>query len=69
VRSSSPARTPKSQLAAGQPSTGECWIPPQKRYPTSKDKGEAPKDSRRSETVFRIKPHICQRRSEEGSNV
>ena len=28
--SSFPARTPKLQLAAKQPSTGECWIPPKK---------------------------------------
>ena len=28
--SSSPARTPKLQLTAEQPSTGECWIPPKK---------------------------------------
>ena len=27
---SSPTRTPKSELAAKQPSTGECWIPPKK---------------------------------------
>ena len=41
--SSSPARTPKSQLAAEQPLTGSCWDPPKKKkkYPTSKDKGEA----------------------------
>ena len=41
VCSSSPVRTPKLQLAAEQPSIGECWIPP-KRYPTPKGKGEAP---------------------------
>ena len=28
--SSSPARTPKSQLAAEQPLAGDCWIPPKK---------------------------------------
>ena len=28
--SSFPARTPKLPLAAKQPSTGECWIPPKK---------------------------------------
>ena len=27
---SSPVRTPKSELAAKQSSTGECWIPPKK---------------------------------------
>ena len=40
--SSSPVRTPKSQLDAEQPLTGECGIPPKKRYPMSKGKGEAP---------------------------
>ena len=30
VPSSSPARTPKLQLAAEQPLTGKCWIPPKK---------------------------------------
>ena len=40
--SSSPARTPKLQLAAEQPLKGEYWIPQKKRYPTSKGKGEAP---------------------------
>ena len=44
-------RTPKFQVAAEQPLTGECWIPPQK-------------DTPRSESVFRIKPHRCQRRLE-----
>ena len=33
MRSSSPARTPKLQLAAEQPSTGKCWIPPKKDIP------------------------------------
>ena len=28
--SSSPVRTPKLQLAAEQPLTRECWIPPKK---------------------------------------
>ena len=40
--SSSPARTPKLQLTAKQPSSGEWWIPPKKRYPMPKGKGEAP---------------------------
>ena len=30
LRSSSPARTPKSQLTAEQPSTEGCWNPPKK---------------------------------------
>ena len=29
--SSSPGRTPKLQLTAEKPSTGECWIPPKKK--------------------------------------
>ena len=33
ICSSSPIRTPKLQLAAEQPSTGECWIPPYKDTP------------------------------------
>ena len=33
VRSSSPVRTPKLQLAAEQPSRGECWVPPKKKIP------------------------------------
>ena len=31
--SSSPVRTPKLQLTAEQPLTGECWIPPKKGTP------------------------------------
>jgi len=42
VLSSSPARTPKLQFAAEEPLTRECWIPPKKRYPMSKGKGDAP---------------------------
>ena len=37
---SSPAKTPKLQLTAEQPLTGECWIPPKKDtpYPRAKEK-------------------------------
>ena len=42
---SPPVRSPRSQLAAEQPLTGEYWKPPKKkkkkRYPMSKEKGEA----------------------------
>ena len=41
VSSSSPVRTPKLQLAAEQPSSGECWIPTKKRdspHPKAKEK-------------------------------
>ena len=30
MQSSSPVRPPKLQLTAEQPSTGQCWIPPEK---------------------------------------
>ena len=33
MHSTSSARTPKSQLAAEQPSTGGCWNPPEKDTP------------------------------------
>ena len=59
--SSSPARTPKFQLAAEQPSTGECWIPPKKDTPHPKAKEESQKDGRRGAIMLRIKPHTCQR--------
>ena len=59
MHSSSPGRTPKLQLTAEKPSTGECWIPPkkithvqgQRRTPFRK----------RGEILFRIKPHTRQR--------
>ena len=43
VLSSSPVRTPKSQLATEQPSTGGCWNPPKKKkdFLISKNKGKA----------------------------
>ena len=31
--SSFPAKTPELQLAAEQPLTGECWIPPKRDTP------------------------------------
>ena len=58
--STSPARTPKLQLAAKQLLTGECWIAP-KRYPMSKAKEKLQQDGRRGRITFRIKPHIHQR--------
>ena len=45
MRSSSPARTSKLQLAAEQPSTGECWIPPKKDTPHPRAKEKPQKDS------------------------
>ena len=63
----SPARTPKLQLSAEQPLTGECWITPKKDTPHPKEKEKSQQDVRRGEIEFRIKPHTCQRCSE-GSN-
>ena len=67
MRSSSPARTPKLQLTAEQPSTGEFWIPPKRDTPHTRAKEKHQKDSSRGEITFRIKAHTCQRCSE-GSN-
>ena len=67
VHSSFPERTPKLQLAAEQPWTGECWIPPKKDIPHPRAKGKPQQDSRRGEITFRIKLHTYQRHSE-GSN-
>ena len=47
MHSSSPARTPKSQLAAEQASTGEYWIPPKKDIPCPGAKVKPQKDGRR----------------------
>ena len=66
-RDSSPARTSKSQLAAEQPSTGECQIPPKKDTLCPRAKEKAQKDCWRGKITFRIKPYTRQRRSE-GSN-
>ena len=40
----------------------------QKWYPTSKGKGEAPKDDRSGQIMFRIKSHNCQRLWWEGGS-
>ena len=42
--SSSPVRTSKLKLAAEQPSTGECWIPPKKGTPHLKVKDKPQED-------------------------
>ena len=67
MHSSSPARTPKLQLAAEQPSTGESWIQPKKDTPRPRAKEKPLQDGRRDKIMFRIKPHTRQRCSE-GSN-
>ena len=65
--SSSPVRTPKLQLAAEQPLTEECWIPPKKDILMFKGKENPQKDGRRGKITFGIKPHTRQRHLE-GSN-
>ena len=60
-------RTPKLQLTAEQPLTGECWTPPKKDTPRPRAKEKPQQDGRRGKIAFRIKPHNRQRRSE-GSN-
>ena len=40
-------RTPKLQLIAKQPLTGECWIPPEKDTPRPRAKENPRQDSRR----------------------
>ena len=67
LRSSSPPRTPKLQLAAEPPLTGERWISPKKNTPMSQGKEEALTGQQGGKTAFRIKPHTCQSRSE-GAN-
>ena len=64
ICSSSPVRTPKLQLTAEQPSTGECWIPTKKETPCPRAKEKPQQDGRRGEITFRIKPHTRQRRPE-----
>ena len=58
--SSSPGRSPKLQLGAEQPSTGECWIPPKKDIPRPRAKEKPKQDSKRGEISFRIKSHSRQ---------
>ena len=56
MRSSSPERTSKLQLAAEQLSTGKRWIPPKKDTPHPRAKEKSQKDGRKGEIMFRIKP-------------
>ena len=56
MRSSSPARTPKLQLTAEQPSTGECWIPPKKDNPHPRAKEKLQQDGRRGKIVLESNP-------------
>ena len=66
VYSSSTVRT-KSQLAAEQPSTAECWIPPKKDTPCPRAKEKLQQDSQKDVIAFKIKPHTHQKHSE-GTN-
>ena len=53
MRSSSPVKTPKLQLAAEQLSTGECWIPQTKKIPHIYGQRRSP-----SKMVGRAKSHL-----------
>ena len=64
MSSSSPVRTPKSQLTAEQPSTGECWLPAKKDTPRLRAEEKPQQVGRRGEIAFRIKPHTHQRHLE-----
>ena len=68
-KTSSSARTPKLQLTAEQPSTGECWIPPKKDTPHPRTKEKPQQDGRRGKIGFRIKPRTCQRCSEDSNKT
>ena len=59
MHSSSPARTPKLQLAAEQPFTGECWIPLKKDVPRPGAKEKLQQDSSSSCSVVpdALQPH------------
>ena len=52
---SSSARAPKLQLAAEQPSTGECWILAKKDTPCPRAKKKLQQDGRRDTKAFKIK--------------
>ena len=60
----SSVRTLKLKLAAEQPSTGKCWIPPKRDTLCPKAKEKPQKDGRRGEITSSIKPHTYQRHSE-----
>ena len=51
-----PARAPKSQLAAEQPLTGECWNPPKKDTPHPKAKKKLQWDSKQCEITIKSNP-------------
>ena len=65
--SSSPVGTPKWQLTAEQPLTGECRIPQIKDTPHPREQEKPQQDCMRGKITFRTKLHTCQRHSK-GSN-
>ena len=65
--SSSSERTPKLQLTAEQPLTGDCWIPQNKSIPCSRAKDKPQQDGRKGKIMFQIKSHTGWRYTE-GSN-
>ena len=67
--SSSPVSTPKLQLAAEQPSTGECCIPPNKDTPHPGANERPQQESRRGEITLRIKLLTCQRCSGSSNKI
>ena len=69
MRSSSPVRTPSLHLAAEQPSTGKCWIPPKKDTPYPRAKEKPQQDGRKGKSAFRIKSHTHQGRSESSNKT
>ena len=62
-------RTPKLQLFAEQPLTGECWIPRKKDIPHPGEKEKPQQDSKRGEITFRTKPHTHQRHLESSNKT
>ena len=50
--SPSPVRTPKLQLTAEQPLTGECWISPKKDMPRPRANKKPQQDGRRGEMTL-----------------
>ena len=50
------ARTPKLQLAAEQPSTGECWIPQKKDIPHPRVMEAPQQDGRRGKSHLESNP-------------
>ena len=56
MRSSSPARTPKLQLAAKQPSAGECQITPKKDTLHPRTRENPQKNGKRGTMLIKSNP-------------